>query len=370
MIVDSVGQSVNRRVFTGKEIDQNSGLIYFGARYYDPDTARFITQDTYLGEQGTPPSLHKYLYAYSNPTVYIDLFGYEALKLEYRKPPEQSFFDKWVFDSEHAKDIYRGMVHGTSVRHYGQDSARVDAFMDLEYSVVETVLTGKAIGTAVGALKKPVVSLAGKGFEKLPGAAKVFVETTAKISKEVKNGVKEFAQEILDKSKDLINNSPLGNIRGQAVLRHGAEETAKADFYVSSSGTTLQSKHWNTYSGMQDMISKGELPAPASLGNIDARIWYLSNDEMMGNKINKLLPLEDQAKQAYELRASLRSQTRDFMSDRAAAEKLRKNEPNLTWEQMIVRKQKKGLSGDDVWHDIIKSATTVTRDDTNYMLLH
>ena len=63
-------------VFTGQEHDEKTGLIYFGARYYDPDSGRFITQDTYLGETGTPPSLHRYLYAYSNPTVYIDLFGY------------------------------------------------------------------------------------------------------------------------------------------------------------------------------------------------------------------------------------------------------------------------------------------------------
>ncbi|OGU23908.1 MAG: hypothetical protein A2X85_12295 [Geobacteraceae bacterium GWF2_54_21] len=82
MIVDSIGSSVNRRVFTGKEIDQNTGLVYFGARYYDPDTARFTTQDTYLGEQNTPPSLHRFLYAYSNPTVYIDLEGYASEESE------------------------------------------------------------------------------------------------------------------------------------------------------------------------------------------------------------------------------------------------------------------------------------------------
>ena len=72
------GESVNRQVFTGQEHDLNTGLIYFGARYYDPDTGRFITQDPYLGEGGTPPSLHRYLYAYSNPAVYVDLFGYSA----------------------------------------------------------------------------------------------------------------------------------------------------------------------------------------------------------------------------------------------------------------------------------------------------
>jgi RHS repeat-associated protein len=67
-------------VFTGQEHDENTGLIYFGARYYDPDTARFISQDSYLGEPGIPPSLHRYLYAYSNPTVWIDLFGYANVK--------------------------------------------------------------------------------------------------------------------------------------------------------------------------------------------------------------------------------------------------------------------------------------------------
>jgi RHS repeat-associated protein len=77
------GYSINRHFFTGQEHDENTGLIYFGARYYDPDIARFITQDSYLGEQSTPPSLDRYLYAYSNPTVFIDLQGYvtaEAMK--------------------------------------------------------------------------------------------------------------------------------------------------------------------------------------------------------------------------------------------------------------------------------------------------
>ncbi len=74
------GTSVNRQLFTGQEHDEKTGLIYFGARYYDPDTARFITQDSYLGKPGTPPSLHRYLYAYSNPMVYIDRQGHRTRK--------------------------------------------------------------------------------------------------------------------------------------------------------------------------------------------------------------------------------------------------------------------------------------------------
>lgn len=49
-------------------------------KYYDPDSARFISQDSYLGEAGTPPSPHRYLYAYSNPTVFVDIAGYMSLE--------------------------------------------------------------------------------------------------------------------------------------------------------------------------------------------------------------------------------------------------------------------------------------------------
>ncbi len=74
-ITQQEGSSPNRQVFTGQEHDEKTGLIYFGARFYDPDTARFINQDSYLGESLTPPSLHRYLYAYGNPTVWVDPTG-------------------------------------------------------------------------------------------------------------------------------------------------------------------------------------------------------------------------------------------------------------------------------------------------------
>ncbi len=74
----STGSSWNRFAFTGHEKDEETGLYYFKARFYDPQVGRFINQDAYLGEANTPPSLHRYLYAYANPTVYIDLTGYAS----------------------------------------------------------------------------------------------------------------------------------------------------------------------------------------------------------------------------------------------------------------------------------------------------
>jgi len=51
--------------FTGKELDE-TGLNYFGARYYSPGTGRFITFDP-MGQQ--------YIYAYNNPLKYNDPDG-------------------------------------------------------------------------------------------------------------------------------------------------------------------------------------------------------------------------------------------------------------------------------------------------------
>lgn len=79
-----VTASANRNVFTGHQHDKNTGLVYAGARYYDSTTGRFITQDSYLGELGTPPSLHRYLYAYGNPTVWTDPTGFESSKQSLR----------------------------------------------------------------------------------------------------------------------------------------------------------------------------------------------------------------------------------------------------------------------------------------------
>ena len=55
--------------FTGKSFDSGVGLSYYGARWYDPETGRFITQDP--AKQG----LNYYVYANDNPLRYIDPTG-------------------------------------------------------------------------------------------------------------------------------------------------------------------------------------------------------------------------------------------------------------------------------------------------------
>jgi RHS repeat-associated protein len=76
---DRIGTSTNNFTFTGHEKDEETGLIYAKARFYDADVGRFLHQDTELGEGSVPPSLHLYSYAFQNPLRFVDPNGHQSL---------------------------------------------------------------------------------------------------------------------------------------------------------------------------------------------------------------------------------------------------------------------------------------------------
>ena len=66
----------NEIAYTGGIYDESTSLYYLNARYYNPEDARFITQDTYRGEVNNPSSLHLYAYCTNNPINYVDPTGH------------------------------------------------------------------------------------------------------------------------------------------------------------------------------------------------------------------------------------------------------------------------------------------------------
>jgi RHS repeat-associated protein len=71
----------NKYLYTGKELDYESGLYYYGARYYDPEIGRFIQADALTGRISDPMSLNRYVYTRNNPLAYIDPSGNEVVLL-------------------------------------------------------------------------------------------------------------------------------------------------------------------------------------------------------------------------------------------------------------------------------------------------
>jgi RHS repeat-associated protein len=64
--------------YTDKPADSATRLYYSGARWYDPASGRFMTEDTYMGDLAVPLSLNRYIYALDNPMRYVDPTGHES----------------------------------------------------------------------------------------------------------------------------------------------------------------------------------------------------------------------------------------------------------------------------------------------------
>ena len=77
--------------FTGHELDDETGLLYAGARYLDPVIGRWMTVDPQADRY---PSLSPYTYVFNNPLIWTD--------------PDGECPDCWKFT--------KGYFHGTPTR--------------------------------------------------------------------------------------------------------------------------------------------------------------------------------------------------------------------------------------------------------------
>ena len=75
----STGTLPTDKLFTGQRQD-NTGLYYYGARYYDPEIGRFISADTIVPTLADPQTLNRYSYCLNNPLNHTDPSGHWSLK--------------------------------------------------------------------------------------------------------------------------------------------------------------------------------------------------------------------------------------------------------------------------------------------------
>lgn len=66
----------NEICYTGSIHDASTGIYYLNARYYDPASGIFLSQDSYRGELNDPACLNLYGYCQGNPITYTDSSGH------------------------------------------------------------------------------------------------------------------------------------------------------------------------------------------------------------------------------------------------------------------------------------------------------
>ncbi len=75
----NIGSNNNQNWFIGKPVDSATGLVYFGARWYDPEVARFLSFDPAPVNPDSPHSFNRYAYGNNNPYKYLDPDGRQSV---------------------------------------------------------------------------------------------------------------------------------------------------------------------------------------------------------------------------------------------------------------------------------------------------
>ena len=206
-----------RKKFTVKEPDAETGLYYYGARYLDPKTARWLSGDPAMGEYVPGPgqeagklpgqggvfnyvNLHSYHYAGNNPVKLVDPDGEQA-----GPPPAQQPNNLPPINIPYYREpAYQGMI----ARHKQMDDIA---------SVVSSI-SNNALGILIDR-----IFLGGK-FEKAANefAIKVSIEFSNIKAEAIKmfkidlNG--HYSDQIIEQYVDFVNNSMTLNYSNQKEL--------------------------------------------------------------------------------------------------------------------------------------------------------
>jgi len=74
-IKNEAGSAENKVWYTSRRQDGETGLVYMGARYYDPIVGRFMGVDPKAFDESNIHSFNRYTYANNNPYKYTDPDG-------------------------------------------------------------------------------------------------------------------------------------------------------------------------------------------------------------------------------------------------------------------------------------------------------
>jgi RHS repeat-associated protein len=145
----SFGSYTKKRYrFCGKERDEESGLYYYGARYYMPCQCRFVSVDPLAGEM---PFFSPFSYASNNPVVLVDIDGLApsggdknggpdrfAIDTEKAGSSEMLYDGTWVtYVSGKTDDIetYQEIFENTNTLDFG-NGKQIDSYFQSVYGII------------------------------------------------------------------------------------------------------------------------------------------------------------------------------------------------------------------------------------------
>lgn len=106
------------------------------------------------------------------------------------------------------------------------------------------------------------------------------------------------------------------------------------------------------------ILEKSTKSSKIKLSNEEVRKFYISEVAKIKDNIDSSLPIEEQAKQAFEARNKIRSDAREMMADEKTRNKLETERPNKTFDELVESKMKrKNMTREEAVKDVYETAT-------------
>lgn len=170
-------------------------------------------------------------------------------------------------------------------------------------------------------------------------------------------------------AKKLIDNGSDDGIMEERGGDHNVNWTkGEHGYFTGSVGSSGGSGSSSETKDLSDKSYEDIIDMKGKMSDVDVRKWYLAHDKTIPDLIDKSLPIEEQAKQACELRNEFRTQARNLMADQKKRKELDITDPNKTFEELVSDKMsRKNLTRQQAIEDIIITSTK-TRKSVNQKL--
>lgn len=220
------------------------------------------------------------------------------------------------------------------------------------------------------AIRNATAALTAKGLQFVDYASGHRNRADVAVRRAVLTGIGQMAARVAERAMDDLGTEYVevtahpgarpGHDKWQGRIYHwdrknnAAANTQKPLDKNSRSGIIEETKN-NISSYIGQPITKTD--------NQHIREWYYANVSDIPNQINKKLPLDEQAKQAFELRNKYKHQARAAMTDTETAEMLEKKRPAPMFDELVESKMKrKGMTRQEAIKDILKTASKTNED--------
>ena len=186
-----------------------------------------------------------------------------------------------------------------------------------------------------------------------------FNEWKNSLSDEQRNALELHVKQMRNRSADKVQYEKYSQIFGKEFPKT-LDDFADMKYNDSDRWKQFKSEKQERLNQMDFKNMNGLV---GKLDNKEARLWYKAHDENIPNLIDKTQTLEQQARQAYSLRNQYRFETRELMKNQKQRKWLDKNKKSITFDELVEHKKREyGLSGDNIYKDIIRSSGTTNKE--------